>query len=115
MRGNADDWHHIGVMVVGNTGAIGSSTAVVKTLVARLLLLQMAVIVDTRVDDDVAQFALVVALFNDAAAVVVHVVTTITIVVGDYGRRELLRRCRCWFIASLETSGHRYEQWLRRR
>lgn len=87
VRGYANDWHHIGVviMITGNTGAV----AVANSLLMRL---QLAEVVDTRVDDDITQFAFV-ALFSDDAAtavvVVVNVVATavVVIVVVDYGSR----------------------------
>lgn len=84
MRGHADDWHHVGVgvavlavaivaVVDGNTSATVADTSAVAEDVVAGGRLRVAV-TQAGIDDDVAQFALVVALFHDAAAVVVHVV-----------------------------------------
>lgn len=87
VRGNANYWHHIGVMVVaGNTGA-----AVANRL--RLKRLQLTEVVDTRVDDDVTQFVFVALFTVTAAVIVMYVVvtssTTVTVVniVVHYGSR----------------------------
>lgn len=95
MRGNTYDWHHVDVIV-------GHRVAVVAAAVAGNDGLRTTV-VDPRINDDVAQLAFVVALFHDAAVVVVHVVDTVV----DYGRQlEVLRRRG--FIAFQETSGPRW-------
>lgn len=85
VRGDANYWHHIGVVVVaGNTGAAVAN---------RLLLLkwlQLTEVVDTRVDDDVAQFVLAALVTVTAAVIVMNVVATVTTatvvdIVVDYG------------------------------
>lgn len=85
VRGDANYWHHIGVVVVaGNTGAAVAN---------RLLLLkwlQLTEVVDTRVDDDVAQFVLAALVTVTATVIVMNVVATVTTatvvdIVGDYG------------------------------
>lgn len=88
VRGYANDWHHIGVviiMITDNTGAV----AVANSLLVRL---QLTEVVDTRVDDDITQFAFVALFSDDAAAAVVVAVnvvatTVVVIVVVDYGSR----------------------------
>lgn len=85
VRGDAYYWHHIGVVVVaGNTGAAVAN---------RLLLLkwlQLTEVVDTRVDDDVAQFVLAALVTVTATVIVMNVVATVTTatvvdIVVDYG------------------------------
>lgn len=86
VRGDANYWHHIGVVVVvtGNTGAAVAN---------RLLLLkwlQLTEVVDTRVDDDVAQFVLAALVTVTATVIVMNVVATVTTatvvdIVVDYG------------------------------
>lgn len=85
VRGDANYWHHIGVVVVaGNTGAVVAN---------RLLLLkwlQLTEVVDTRVDDDVAQFVLAALVTVTATVIVMNVVATVTTatvvdIVVDYG------------------------------
>lgn len=85
VRGDANYWHHIGVVVVaGNTGAAVAN---------RLLLLkwlQLTEIVDTRVDDDVTQLVLAALVTVAATVIVMNVVATVTTatvvdIVVDYG------------------------------
>lgn len=85
VRGDANYWHHIGVVVVaGNTGAAVAN---------RLLLLkwlQLTEVVDTRVDDDVTQLVLAALVTVAATVIVMNVVATVTTatvvdIVGDYG------------------------------
>lgn len=84
VRSDANYWHHIGVLVVsGNTGAAVANRLLLKRL-------QLTEIVDTRVDDDVAQFVLVALVTVAANVIVMNVVTTITTatvvdIVVDYG------------------------------
>lgn len=93
VRGNANDWHHVGVvMVVGNTvGAVA-----VPTSLLMCCCLQLTEVVDTRVDDDITQFVLVApfpygggAVTVAVAIIVVNVVATtvavVVVVVADYG------------------------------
>lgn len=85
VRGDANYWHHIGVVVVaGNTGAAVAN---------RLLLLkwlQLTEVVDTRVDDDVTQLVLAALVTVTATVIVMNVVATVTTatvvdIVVDYG------------------------------
>lgn len=85
VRGDANYWHHIGVVVVaGNTGAAVAN---------RLLLLkrlQLTEVVDTRVDDDVTQLVLAALVTVAATVIVMNVVATVTTatvvdIVVDYG------------------------------
>lgn len=85
VRGDANYWHHIGVVVVaGNTGAAVAN---------RLLLLkwlQLTEVVDTRVDDDVTQLVLAALVTVAATVIVMNVVATVTTatvvdIVGNYG------------------------------
>lgn len=85
VRGDANYWHHIGVVVVaGNTGAAVAN---------RLLLLkwlQLTEVVDTRVDNDVTQLVLAALVTVAATVIVMNVVATVTTatvvdIVVDYG------------------------------
>lgn len=85
VRGDANYWHHIGVVVVaGNTGAAVAN---------RLLLLKwlkLTEVVDTRVDDDVTQLVLAALVTVAATVIVMNVVATVTTatvvdIVVDYG------------------------------
>lgn len=85
VRGDANYWHHIGVVVVA-----GSTGAAVANRLLLLKWLQLTEVVDTRVDDDVAQFVLAALVTVTATVIVMNVVATVTTatvvdIVVDYG------------------------------
>lgn len=85
VRGDANYWHHIGVVVVaGNTGAA------VANRMLLLKRLQLTEVVNTRVDDDVTQLVLAALVTVAATVIVMNVVATVTTatvvdIVVDYG------------------------------
>lgn len=97
--GNTNDWHHVGV-VAGNAVAVAADVVAV--------VLRLAAVVEPRVNHDVAQLALVVALFHGTAVVVVYVVVDVvgdgTVVVVYYGRQLLILRSGGGLIAFLRIS-----------